>query len=416
MNLKSKKLKFIGLFFLITSLSYLVFDRFLPVGATSSLSPVSTSPDNADDARQQTGFINFTGPKDQVCPINGTLHTQEEKDIWQTRRPLLVMIENHEESRPQSGLSNADIIYEAVAEGGITRLMAIFYCTALRGSSQKYDIGPVRSARTYFLDLASEYADYPLYAHVGGANCSAPRDEAGNSLACTTDIRAQALEQISQYGWTNKGSWGDLNQFSLSYRVCRREPSRTGEERATEHSMYCSTEKLWEIAADRSLTNITEASKKSWDKNFSSWSFDQEDQPNSAPSTPNISFDFWSGYKQYAVSWQYDQANNTYVRHNNGEKQIDFNSGQPLVAKNILVQFVKETRSVDEHKHNLYQVIGRGNGFLFQNGDKVDITWTKASRTARTIFKDKSGQLIDFVPGQIWIEILPIATPIDYES
>jgi len=417
MNLKSKKLKFFGLFLLITGFSYLSFDRFLPVDATSPLSPTSTPQGNlADDTQQQTGFINFTGPKDQVCPLNGTLHTQEEKDLWQTRRPLLIMIENHEESRPQSGLSNADIIYEAVAEGGITRLMGVFYCTALRGSSQKYDIGPVRSARSYFLDLASEYADYPLYTHVGGANCSAPKDEAGNSLACTTDTRAQALEQISQYGWMNQGSWSDLNQFSLSYRVCRREPSRTGEEKATEHSMYCSSEQLWQMAADRGLTNITEANKKSWDKDFSSWSFDQADQPNSAPSTPNISFDFWSGYKQYAVSWQYDQTNNNYIRYNNGEKQIDFNSGQPLTTKNILVQFAQETRSVDDHKHNLYQVIGRGDGFLFQNGDKIAITWSKASRTARTVFKDKSGQPVDFVPGQVWIEILPTGNTINYES
>ena len=417
--MKNKKtiLKFFGFFLLIAGLSYIAFDRFLPASHTSSSSSTSTDQDDSlSDTQQQTGFINFTGPKDQICPLNGTLHTQEEKDIWQSRRPLLVMIENHEESRPQSGLSNADIIYEAVAEGGITRLMGVFYCAALRGASQKYDIGPVRSARTYFLDLASEYSDYPLYAHVGGANCSAPKDEAGHSLACTTDTRAQALEQISQYGWTNKGSWGDLNQFSLSYRVCRREPDRTGQSRSTEHTMYCSTKQLWQLAIDRGLTNITEATKDSWDENYSSWSFDQEDQPNPAPSAANISFDFWSGYKQYAVFWKYDQVENNYVRYNNGEKQIDFNSDQPLTAKNILVQFAKETRSVDVHKHNLYQVIGKGNGFLFQNGEKIAITWSKASRTARTIFKDKSGQPIDFVPGQIWIEILPIGNTIDNES
>ena len=71
------------------------------------------------------------------------------------------MIENHADSRPQSGLSNADVVYEANSEGGITRLMGIFYCNAVGGVGSNYDVGPVRSARTYFLDLASEYADYP---------------------------------------------------------------------------------------------------------------------------------------------------------------------------------------------------------------------------------------------------------------
>ncbi len=415
--LKSKNIKLIGLFFLVFSLSYFGFNNFFPV--QSKIPDTSALTDESVDAgnQPQTGYINFSGPKTQVCPLNGALHTQAEADIWSTRRPLMVMIENHSDSRPQSGLSNADIIYEAVAEGGITRFMAVFYCAVLRGSSQKYDVGPVRSARSYFLDLASEYGDFPLYTHVGGANCSAPKDEAGQSLACTTDRRAMAVEQISQYGWMNKGSWSDLSQFSLSYRVCRREPDRTGETWDTEHSMYCSTDKLWETAAEdkRGVTNITSATGKTWDSNFKLWSFNQPDS-SSASDIKNITFDFWPGFKQYTVSWQYDSLTNSYLRFNSGEKQIDFNNQEVLTAKNIIIQFVKETQSVDIHQHNLYQTIGRGTGILFQNGSKADITWTKASRTARTSFKDKSGKDINFVPGQIWIELLPIGNDVSYEN
>jgi len=76
------------------------------------------------------------------------------------------MIENHLDSRPPSGLSRADVIYEAVAEGGITRFLTVFYCGV---ASEDVRIGPIRSARIYFLDFASEYGDKPLFVHQGGA-------------------------------------------------------------------------------------------------------------------------------------------------------------------------------------------------------------------------------------------------------
>lgn len=322
------------------------------------------------------------------------------------------MIENHQDSRPQSGLQTADIVYEAVAEGGITRFMGVFYCGQVAGSqANKYDVGPVRSARTYFLDLASEYSDYPLYNHVGGANCSSATDGG----PCTTATKAQALEQISAYGWTNKGTWSDLSQFSLSYKACRREPDRTGDSRATEHTMYCSSEELWNIAQTRGLTNSTVAKKTSWDKNYRSWLFKQEDKPGTDLNATNISFDFWSSIKNYNVSWKYDNINNVYKRFNGGVEHVDFNTQEVITSKNIVIQYVKESRSVDEHFHNLYAVIGSGTGILIQNGTKTDITWSKANRVSRTIYKDKlTKKEINFVPGNVWIEILPIGNSVSF--
>lgn len=412
---KPKYIILLGIFFLLTGFSYLLFNRFLPSAATP---PPLDQVDKSLPKEPATGFITFSGPKTQACPLNGSLHTQKEEELWSQRRPLLAVIENHLDSRPQSGLSNADIVYEAVAEGGITRFLAVFYCAALRGASRKYDIGPVRSARTYFLDLASEYADYPLFAHVGGANCSAPKDPSTGQLsgACTTNKKAQAIEQINQYGWTSKDHHSDLNQFSLSYKVCRREPERTGESRATEHTMYCSTTQLWQTAADRGLTSLTASSQKPWDKNFIPWQADQKDQPVASPSAAKISFDFWPGYQDYSVSWHYDQSSNSYTRFQNNQTHIDFNSQQPLTAKNVIIQFVKESRNVDEHLHNLYQVIGQGKGLLFQNGQKINIVWAKKSRSSRTIFKTKTGQPVNFVPGPIWIELLPSTNTVNYEN
>ncbi len=401
----------IGLFLIIAGLSYIGFNHFLPSKGLSII-PQKTNSPSTTPAVTKTGFITFEGPKTETCPLNGALYTTEEKNLWSTKRPLTVMIENHADSRPQSGLDNADVVYEAVAEGGITRFMAVYYCAVQKGAPNRYDVGPVRSARTYFLDLASEYSDYPLYTHVGGANCSA----ATPGGPCTTNRKAQAIEQISSYGWNNKGTWGDLSQFSLPYKVCRREPERTGDVRDTEHTMYCSTKELWQVASDRGLTNLTQINKNSWDKNFKPWGFKQKDQAIAVPKAKTISFDFWPGYKDYSVSWLYQPATNTYARSNGDKPHLDFNTGEQLTAKNIIIEFVKQTRGVDEHGHNLYEVIGSGKGYLFQNGDKIDITWTKPSRASKTVFKDSSGKEINFVPGTIWVEIVPKENPVNYED
>lgn len=397
------KIKYLGIFLLVMGISYYLFDFFIPVVPQKVISSDGTP----------TGTIaktgTFIGPKTEVCPINGQLYSAQEKAIWETRRPLLVMIENHEDSRPQSGLQSADIVYEAVAEGGITRFMGVFYCGIVASQADlenKYDVGPVRSARTYFLDIASEYADYPLYNHVGGANCSA----ADAKSPCTTNIKAQAIEQIAKYGWNNAGTNGDLSQFALSYKACRREPDRTGQERATEHTMYCSTAELWNVASNRGLTNITAKTKTSWDKSYRPWTFTKEDKSSGAVGT--ISFDFWSGYKAYSVSWKYDVTNNNYVRNNGGQDQIDFNIQTVITTKNVIIQYTKESRSVDEHGHMLYEMIGTGKGILFQNGTKTEITWSKVNRLSRTIFKDSAGKEINFVPGNIWVEIIPIGNEV----
>jgi hypothetical protein len=183
-----------------------------------------------------------------------------------------------------------------------------------------------------------------------------------------------------------------------------------------EHTMYCSTTELWNIAADRGLTSNTEAKKQTWDKNFRSWNFSQKDlSSTSGELVKQFSFDFW-GYKDYSVTWKYDAQSNRYLRVNGGLDQIDFNSDEQLSAKNIIIQFTKETRSVDTHGHNLYDMVGTGKGLLFQNGTKTDITWSKANRTSRTLFKDKSGKEVALVPGQTWVEVLAQTVVINYEN
>lgn len=384
--LKSQKTKVIlglvGLYLLTAGTSFFTFS-FLAAGQTELFSPESP-----EGGRTK---IDLTAPKTEECPLNGKKYTKAERDIWQKRRPLGVMIENHQESRPQSGLSKADVVYEAIAEGGITRFLAMFYCGV---SAEEVQIGPVRSARVYFIDWVSEYGDYPLYVHVGGANKPGPAD---------------ALGFIRKYGWD---LYNDMNQFSIGFPTFWRDYERLGRPVATEHTMYSTTDKLWEVASERDLTNKDKKGEE-WDKNFVSWKF-EDGSPSASPTAAKISFPFWAGYKDYEISWVYDPALNLYKRENGGVPHTDFNNSEQITASNVAVAFTTLKGPIDELKHMLYTTTGKGKALIFKNGEVTEGTWSKESRTARTKFMDKKGSEIEFVRGPVWIEILDTGTEVEY--
>jgi len=354
---------------------------------------VAVSPTNTSAGTQQHFVIDPSIPRTQVCPLNGKLYTKQEEVVWQKRRPLAVMIENHAESRPQSGLSLADVVYEAVAEGGITRFMGVFYCGIAAGN---VNLAPVRSARTYFLPWVLEYD--ALYNHVGGAGmCSDP----------TVDERAKALCQIGQY------KIKDMDQFGISFPTCYRNPDRLDHPVATEHSMVCVTDKLFSLAAQRGWTNV-DASGVSWDKNFVQWKFKDDAPTAERGATFSATFTAWKGYSEYSVKWVYDQVSNSYKRFNGGNPHTDLETKEQLSAKNIVILFATETGPVDEHLHLLYATIGSGTGILYQDGKTIKVTWQKQTRASRTKFFDAAGREVNFNRGQIWIEMLPTGTPITY--
>lgn len=385
----------VGVYLISTGASY----GFFSSAAKPKTTPEVVSPQANQKAEEIKAKIELTGPKDQECPLNGQMFTLQEQEIWSKRRPLVSMIENHIDSRPQSGLAKADVVYEAVSEGGIARFMAVFYCgIAAYSQSGEYNIGPVRSARTYFLDWASEYSDTPLYNHVGGAGlCYDP----------TVYVKAKALCQIEKYGWRNKESWSDLDQFSLGFKICRREPDRTGKTVDTEHTMYCGTEALWQLAEEkRGLTNVNLNLKKqpAWDAKFVAWQF-KEDSPSGESISPE--FEFWKNKDEYKVKWIYDSQGNNYKRENGGVTAEDFYYKESILAKNVIIQIEKETPSVDEHFHLLYQTTGTGKAFIFQDGKAITGTWVKKDRTSRTKFLDSAGREIKLNRGPVWIEVIP---------
>ncbi len=369
------------LYLLSTGVSYGAF-RFL----IGPVAPGLVSPIPVEEARSR---VDLTAPKTEACPLNGRMYTKGERQIWEKWRPLTVMVENHAEARPQSGLSRADVVYEAVAEGGITRYLAVFYCGA---AAEDVLVGPVRSARVYYLDFASEYGDYPLYAHVGGANLPGP---------------ANALGKIADYGWLAKGN--DLNQFSLGFPTFWRDYERL-KGVATEHTMYSTTDKLFEVAHKRGLDAKDDEGNK-WDEDWRSWQFKDDGEKGSVS---NIKFNFWSGYGEYEVNWRYDSTNNEYLRFNGGQAHKDLNNDEQLKAKVVVVQFMREKGPIDAEKHLLYTTTGTGKAIVFQDGQAIQATWSKAKRTDRTILKDSQGKEIKLSKGPIWIEIVPAGKEVSY--
>lgn len=341
--------------------------------------------------------IDSSIPKTEVCPLNGALFTKAEKEVWDKRRPLGVMIENSVDARPQSGLTTADIVYEAVVEGGITRFMAMFYCDAATAGNLM--LAPVRSARIHFVNLISEYDG--LYNHVGGAgNCDDENVDPRAKALCvlrTTDIK-------------------DLDQFredgAGAFKVCHRVANRLGDkEVAYEHTMACFLEELYKVG-DK-WANIP------WDKKFIPWSFRDVSKKTVGDPVNAISYMFWGSNRDfnssYDVRWDYQSQTNTYKRNNGGVVAVDLNNDAPIEVSDVIVQFAKETDVADKDHHIVYDVIGKGSAIVYMDGVSVPATWLKLNRTSRTIFKDMTGQEIKFAPGKMWISILPIGNKVVVE-
>lgn len=391
-----------GLYLFTTGISAWAFGAF---NSSTSSGPISP----AGGSISADGSLNIdpAEPKDQVCPINGQMFTKIEKAVWEQRRPVLVMLENAVDARPQSGISSADVVYEAVAEGGITRFMGVFYCTAAAKSGK---VAPVRSARIYFVNIAQEYND-PVYVHVGGGNCS--RDQVTEQ--CVSDKRAWAVEELSKIGW-RKPKGNDFDTIGdIGVPVLYRDKDRLGPDKtlAVEHTMVGSLSNVWEEAVKRGFTGEMKDGSK-WLSGFQKWTFTDSSAESDRGDVSSISFEFWTGYKDFDVKWEYDQAANQYKRFTGGQSHLDLENNQQLKASNVIIQFAKEEGPIDPNKHMLYQIIGKGNAIVFQNGKSIEATWEKAKSESRTVLKDKKGKEISFVRGPIWVEIVPANNSIEY--
>lgn len=275
---------------------------------------------------------------------------------------LAVQIENMIDARPLSGVSRANLVYETLAEAGITRLLAIYTVDA-----DVPEIGPVRSARPYFLDWVEEFG--ALYAHSGGS--------------------PEALRLISQYNFL------DLNEFANGRFFWR---SKT---RYMPHNLYTSTK----------LLNEAFEAKDGEVKNFTSWQFKAEASEESRPEEEKRVKIYFST-KTYEAGWQYNRGSNDYLRYQAGVIQQD-RDGSEVRAKNIAVQFSKMV-VLDEVGRKDIETVGGGAAIIFQDGVRIDGSWEKSARGERTKFYDTTGAEIKFNPGVTWVEVVPIGTEVEF--
>lgn len=280
-------------------------------------------------------------------------------------RPLAVVIENHPDARPQSGYDKADLVYETIAEGGITRTLAIYQ------SQDTNEIGPVRSARDYFIDWLSEYN--AAFIHVGG--------------------NSDALAKIA----TNHVP--DINQFYYGNYFWR------STARYAPHNVYTTTAKLYSALEKAAISKTT---------TFSPLTFKKDLAEKDRPISQNITINFSSA--QFVVGYSYNPKTNSYLRSLAGLPHKDKVTGEQLSVKNIVVQYESMSPGkshTGEQKTNIITT-GKGKMVLFQDGKAITGFWEKTGGNSKTKLIDSLGNEIKFNPGQTWFEIVPQTASVTY--
>lgn len=266
-------------------------------------------------------------------------------------RPVTaVMIENSPDARPQSGLNQAGVVFEAVAEGGITRFVTFF-----QDSEPDY-IGPVRSVRPYYVQWAAGFD--AAIAHVGGS--------------------ADALKMLRQDGVAK-----DLDQFFNPG------PYHRVSNRFAPHNMYSSVVKLRELQTSKGFTSKYTGFPR---------------KPEAKAATPAVtSIDFNISGALYNPHYDYDAATNTYKRSLAGKPHIDERSGQQLAPKVVIALIVPQGKN---GIYTTYQAIGSGQAILFQDGVASPIQWKKTSNSDQIKFTTAEGTPVNLNPGQTWISVI----------
>jgi hypothetical protein len=301
-------------------------------------------------------------PLTKASPLTGELI-----DPALANRPISgVMIENlYPDARPQSGLSQAGVVYEALAEGGITRFLALF------GDGQPASIGPVRSLRPYYIDWALEFG--ASLSHAGGSS--------------------DALNLVGPLGVL------DLNALIIGAPTYYRTSDRYAP-----HNLYTSSALLDATNARHGYTAVPTFSL----------SPRQADAPLATPTHPLINISFSSN--AYAVSYHYVAATNNYSRYLGGIPHIDRGTAQPIMVKNIIIERLPVTYTPAPHDSQYINMptVGSGQVTVLRDGTAIEGTWSKSSHNARTQLTDTSDKPIPLDLGNTWYEIVPTGNAVSY--
>lgn len=284
-------------------------------------------------------------------------------------RPIAVMIDNHKGALPQGGLNDAYMVYEIIVEGGESRLMALF-----KGQDLE-KIGPVRSARHYFLDYALE--NDAIYVHFGWS--------------------PQAESDISSLGVNN------INGIQISdgyfWRV---------KDKSAPHNVAISTEKILELAKQK---NYRTTSTKESVLNYVTDEVNLEE----GMSAQTITIPYSTSNE---VQYTYNEETKTYQRYSRNIKATDWTTGENITVKNIIITFAQNTTLNDgenKDRQNLSN-IGTLDGYYITNGKAIKITCEKSTRSSQTVYKDLDGNEIKVNDGNTFVQICPINAKVQIEG
>lgn len=285
-------------------------------------------------------------------PISG-IYASEAKV---NRRPVAVMFDNHPNARWQSGLSQAEVVYEFLVEAPYTRYMGIYLI------QEPNSIGPIRSSRPYFVSTLLEYD--PIYVRVGG------------SAQAKKDILQLKIADIDGLSSSNAVLWKNKN-------VNKKAP----------HNTYTSMEAIRKTQVDRKYKLVGE---------YEGFKFHEEDEDLNGLNANKIVINY---YKDNITSYTYNPEDKLYYRKKDGKDHIDELDKSPIVAKNIIIQDAK-TKIIDKEGRLNIDLIGEGRGKYISNGKVIDVKWSKKSRNSKTYFFDEKGKEIVLNPGVTWIQVV----------
>ena len=318
-------------------------------------------------------------PVTPVVPVDPTPSDSTEPevvkivDLNSTERPLAVMIDTNIGDAKHAGLQDSYVNYEIIVEGGLTRIMALFK------DKEVGIVGPVRSARNYFLDYALEHD--AIYAHFGWS----PNAEA--------DIKELQVNNINGMVDTD------------AYMRDRNLPSP--------HNVFTSTKKLKSMASKKNYASFS----SNWEVfTYSIYDINLGDQEGSYISSDVVPASKvtipYSG-SEYR-SYNYDSTNKYYLRSKNGQAHIDRKSGNQLHYKNIIIMKV-ENRTIDAEGRQSLKTTGSGEGYYITNGNASPIRWSKESRSAKTRYTYKDGSEVILNDGNTFVQIVPTSSSITIE-
>ena len=276
-----------------------------------------------------------------------------------SKRPIAIMVNNIKAAIPQSGISQADIVYECNAEGGITRLMCIFQ------NPTGDRIGSVRSVRHYYASFASEYD--AIFCCVGGS-------QAG-------------VEKLDELGMDY------LNGLKgVGYKLTYRDNSQKAP-----HNAYTSIERINECIANGKFRTEYKG------KDDNHWTFNEQDSELAAGNAANKVTVKMSGY----TTPYFEYKDGLYYRYQYGKPHIDATNNVQLSFKNVIIMYVIQNKMDTYGRQDMEIENNTGNGYYVTNGKYVPITWTKNEKAGTMQYLDKDGKLLSINKGKTCIMVVP---------